>query len=174
MDWIEHVQISNCYASFYGYKSAFIEFVYYLILQLFVFFTYLFLNRMRHLLCFLFLAHLSFYSCTSDYYRNLGKGYVYRDEGGDMKEIYHKFSDAEIPPTILSYSYNDKYVIAKQYPKLPRDAYSKDYNYTNDSIFYWLIEKDNNTIYGPLNNKQIRSLAEELSISDIVIIDFLQ
>ncbi len=126
------------------------------------------------IICFLFFIYLSLCSCTSDYFRNLGKGYVYRDEGGDMKEIFHKFSKAEIPPTILSYSYNDKYVIAKQHPKLPRDAYSKDYNYTNDSIFYWLIEKDNNMVYGPLNYKQIQTLVKELGISDITIIDFLQ
>lgn len=49
MDWMEHVQLSNIYTSFYGYKSAFIEFVYYLILQLFVIFSYIFLNRMRHI-----------------------------------------------------------------------------------------------------------------------------
>ncbi|MBE6288051.1 MAG: DUF3997 domain-containing protein [Mediterranea massiliensis] len=124
--------------------------------------------------CFLFLICTSLYSCTNDCFRNLGKGYVYRDEGGDLKEIFHKSSKGEIPPTILSYSYNDKYIIAKQRPKLPRDAYSKDYNYGNDSIFYWLIIKNNNIVYGPLSYKKIQSLVEELSISDIAIINILQ
>ena len=61
-------------------------------------------------------------SCTSDYSQNLGQKYVYRDEGGRIKEIFSQESDGEqIPATVISFDYNRQFIIAKQKPKIPQD-----------------------------------------------------
>jgi hypothetical protein len=64
----------------------------------------------------IFAAVLIFQSCSSDYTKNLGNGYFYRFEGGDMNDILGK---GEIPATVVSYDFDDDFIIAKQKPRLP-------------------------------------------------------
>lgn len=93
-------------------------------------------------------------SC-SDYTKKLGDGYVYRYEGKPIVEIFcEKINGGSIPPTILSYDYNHKFIIAKQKPKIPQDPlYGKEYIYSNgsDSVYYWIIIKKEHTVLGPMN-----------------------
>ena len=43
--------------------------------------------------------------CTPDYTKDLGEGYFYRDEGGNIKDILcEKPNGGEIPATILDYA----------------------------------------------------------------------
>ena len=84
--------------------------------------------------------------CISDYSYDLGNGYVYCDEGEDLKFIYHKQSiGGEIPPTILSYKLDDNFIIVKQKPRLTE---------IHDSIFYFIIVKNDKEIHGPFNREQ--------------------
>jgi len=117
---------------------------------------------MKYSLLFTFCCFaLVFQSCTSDNSINLGKGYFYRDEGKDIKDILCENSKGgEIPATVLAYAYDNKFIIAKQRPKLPQDhLYKKDYRYTiKNNLFYWIIVKENNVVFGPLNMQEYKSI----------------
>lgn len=96
-------------------------------------------------------------SCALDYTKDLGGGYFYRDEGGNIKDILcEKPNGGEIPATILDYAYNSEFIIAKQKPKLPQESlYKKDYVFnTDNTFFYWIIVKANNIVIGPLNRQE--------------------
>ena len=69
--------------------------------------------------------------CTSDYTENLGGGYFFRNEGGDLKDILSKEpKGGEVPSTVIAFDYDKNFIIAKQRPKLPQDIlYEKNYNY---------------------------------------------
>lgn len=109
-----------------------------------------------YIVLFLFCS-LFIQSCISDSIKNLGSGYFYRDEGENIKDILcQKPHGGEIPATILNYVYNDEYIIAKQKPKYPQEAlYKKKYKYeANDSLFYWIILKNNDVTLGPLSRQE--------------------
>lgn len=111
---------------------------------------------------------LSFCFSCSDYVQDLGKGYSYRNKGGTLKDIFHEYPDkgGEIPPTVLAYKFNSKYIIAKQRPKLPQEAIRTQYKYeSGDSIvYYWIIDNNKYKCYGPMNRKQFTILREKLEL----------
>ena len=88
-------------------------------------------------------------SCTSDYSQNLGQKYVYRDEGGRIKEIFSQESDGEqIPATVISFDYNRQFIIAKQKPKIPQDPlYEKEYLYPLRSRHGLLLDNNQERAY---------------------------
>lgn len=84
--------------------------------------------------------------CTSDYTCNLGGGYVFYFEGGDLNSIFNENPlGGEIPPNVLSYNFDRNYIIVKQ---LPRESIKKD------SISYFIIFKKEKKICGPFNWEQ--------------------
>lgn len=131
---------------------------------------------MRHLILISHLccSMLFIISCTIDSVKDLGNGYFYRDEGGDIKDILCDVPNGgEIPSTILKFSYNEEFIIASQKPKLPQDPlYDKEYEYKNgnDFIYYWIIIKNFHTVIGPLDKTEylraraIRQIPEDLKI----------
>lgn len=102
--------------------------------------------------------------CTSDYAKDLGNGYFFRDEGGDIKDILPKEpKGGEIPSTVIAFDYDRNFIIAKQRPKLPQDIlYEKEYNYKlgADTTYFWLIIKKNHIVLGPLDEKEFREARE--------------
>jgi hypothetical protein len=98
-----------------------------------------------------FLTTIILHGCSSDYTKNLGGGYFYRFEGGNMNDI---LGEGEIPATVVSYDFDDDFIIAKQKPKLPQDQlYDKDYKYNrgDNEFYYWLVVKNEKLILGPLD-----------------------
>ena len=90
--------------------------------------------------------------CTSDRVVDLGCGYKYRDEGGDINDIYcEQRSGGFIPANVLDYAYNDKFIVARQHPKLPPDPLCEiNFNYPEKvSDFYWIILKNEHVVLGP-------------------------
>lgn len=108
--------------------------------------------------------------CTSDYTENLGGGYFFRNEGGDIKDILcKKPKGGEIPSTVIAFDYDKNFIIAKQRPKLPQDIlYEKNYNYELgvDSTYFWLIIKKSHLVLGPLNEKEFREVRERYEIPE--------
>lgn len=107
--------------------------------------------------------------CTPDYTKDLGEGYFYRDEGGNIKDILcEKPNGGEIPATILDYAYNSEFIIAKQKPKLPQKSlYKRDYVYnTDNTFFYWIIVKTNNNVIGPLNIQEYINMRLKYKVPD--------
>lgn len=81
--------------------------------------------------------------CTSDYTRNLGDGYVFYYEGGNLNSIFNENPlGGEIPPNVLSYNFDSNYIIVKQ---LSRKSIKKV------TISYFIIFKKEKKICGPFN-----------------------
>jgi len=95
----------------------------------------------------------------------LGSGYTYKS---DTEEIYNEYPDkfGEIPPTIISFDYNNKFVIAKQKPRIPINSIYKDYNYSrgDSATYYWIIIKRQKITLGPLNRNEFEKLKEKYDI----------
>lgn len=108
--------------------------------------------------------------CTSDYTENLGGGYFFRNEGGDLKDILSKEpKGGEIPSTVIAFDYDKNFIIAKQRPKLPQDIlYEKNYNYElgADTTYFWLIIKKSRLVLGPLKEKEFREVRERYEIPE--------
>lgn len=108
--------------------------------------------------------------CTSDYTENLGGGYFFRNEGGDLKDILSKEpKGGEIPSTVIAFDYDKNFIIAKQRPKLPQDIlYEKNYNYElgADTTYFWLIIKESHLVLGPLKEKEFREVRERYEIPE--------
>lgn len=100
----------------------------------------------------------------SDEVDDLGDGYQLVLEGGDQSFLIGKHY---IPPTILTYSNTDDFIIAIQQPKLPQNIIDAvDYNYANGNqeVYYWIIERKKHIIYGPLDVLEYRELRKQLNI----------
>lgn len=84
----------------------------------------------------------------------LGGGYTF-----DSKAIWgEKPEQIDIPNEVIQYNYNKKYIIAKQ-----RYLHAVDTTWFNignrnraygeyDSIYYWIIDKQKDTVYGPMDS----------------------
>lgn len=118
----------------------------------------------------IFCVALILQCCTSDYTENLGGGYFFRNEGGDIKDILcKKPKGGEIPSTVIAFDYDKNFIIAKQRPKLPQDIlYEKNYNYELgvDTTYFWLIIKKSHLVLGPLNEKEFREVRERYEIPE--------
>lgn len=99
---------------------------------------------------------------NSDNVVDLGDGYFYRNEGGMIKDILSEISEnGEIPSTVLDYSYDNNFIIAKQKPKIPQDPlYSKKINYKLglNREYYWVIQKKQSIVIGPLSFDEYRDI----------------
>ena len=108
-------------------------------------------------------------SCTSDVTIPLGQDYFYRDEGGNIKDILCERTESKafIPATIIAYKYNNNYIIARQRPILPQDVlYDRQFEYRKglNHDYYWIIIKDKDSLYGPLETTEYKELFYELMI----------
>jgi hypothetical protein len=108
---------------------------------------------------------LLFQNCSNDFTKDLGDGYFYRFEGGELNDILGK---GEIPATVLEYAFNDDFIIAEQKPKLPQDPlYDNEYNYNNgaNSLYYWIIIKKQNLVLGPFSYLEYIKVKNENKIT---------
>ena len=115
---------------------------------------------------YLLLISIFFNNC-SDYTKNLGNRYFYRDEGGEIKDIFCEYPNGgAIPPTVVSFVYNRKFIIVKQKPLYPPEYLYKQYTYPNgyDTFYYWLIIKKEHLLFGPLSKSELDSLKIKYNI----------
>lgn len=123
----------------------------------------------------IFLFVFTLQSCNfSDSNKSLGNGCFYRNEGGEIKDILCKSANGgEVPSTVVSYDFDDKFIIAKQKPKLPQDPlYDKDYKYDkgDNEFYYWLIVKNENLVLGPLNFEKFNMQKDKYKVSDKLVL----
>mgnify|MGYP002401421884 CR=1 FL=1 len=107
------------------------------------------------ILLFLLLA-FSFSTC-SDRTRDLSGGYFLREEGAEMVDILsYSSTGREIPANVISYNYDEDFIIACQQPlKSDNIMYTNtQYFYGRDSIYYWLIVHHSKLVLGPLSKSQ--------------------
>ncbi len=96
--------------------------------------------------------------------KNLGSGFVYNAE---HKHILGKI---DIPPTIISYNYDKHFIVVKQKPKEFDEAiYDKmEYVYPlgRDTVYYWLIIKREQKVFGALDYDSFQKIAKEYKVPD--------
>lgn len=82
--------------------------------------------------------------------KNLGSGFIYNTE---RKDILGKI---DIPPTIILYKSDKQFIIVKQQPtEFHNSIYDKmEYVYPKGrkSLYFWIIEKNEQNIIGPLDS----------------------
>jgi hypothetical protein len=112
------------------------------------------------LLCFFLFFSLM---CDTDS-KNLGSGFVYNAK---HKHITGKI---DIPPTIISYDYDKHFIVAKQKPKEFDEAiYDKmEYVYPlgRDTVYYWLIIKQEQKVFDALDYDSFLKLRKEYKVPD--------
>jgi hypothetical protein len=110
------------------------------------------------LLCFFLLFSQM---CDTDS-KNLGGGFVY------SAEHKHILGKIDIPPTIISYDYDKNFIVAKQKQKKYNEAiYDKmEYVYPlgRDTVYYWLIIKQEQKVFGPLDYGSFQELTQKYNI----------
>lgn len=95
---------------------------------------------------------------------HLGGGYTFNSYAiwGEKAE------QIDIPNEVIQYNYNKKYIIAKQ-----RYLHAVDTTWFNignrnsaygkyDSIYYWIIDKQKDTVYGPMDSVQFIDYCKRL------------
>lgn len=116
----------------------------------------------------LFCLFLVFSLLYDDNTKNLGSGFKYDT---NRKDILGKI---DIPPTIISFDYDKHFIIAKQRPtEFHHAIYDKmDYIYPlgRDTIYYWLIIKQEQKILGPLDSIQFLEHKKKCNIPDKLIL----
>ena len=112
----------------------------------------------HRLMCILFIIFLSFFLSTcSDGTKELSGSYFLREEGRDLNDILsHSGTGREIPANILSYNFNNDFIIASQQPNMTDDPLYTETNYLDgrDSVYFWLIVHNEKLVLGPLNKSQ--------------------
>lgn len=114
-----------------------------------------------------FLVSILLHACASDLAIDLSGGYIYRDEGGDIKDIFNRNGMGEIPATVNAYDYDDDFIIAKQRPKWPGDPlYERqpDYWLGIQYEYYWIIDLKQGTILGPLDEAGYWATRSQLGV----------
>lgn len=94
--------------------------------------------------------------------------------GGDYKYGYDSFRGITgpkitIPPKIISLKYDCRFIIVKQQlnGKKPQREYYDEYNYNYPSLYgdyYWIIDKQEDQFYGPMDTLQYAYKADSLGI----------
>jgi hypothetical protein len=152
-------------------------FVLILILSVITLLAYMLLKKMgllnrtvRIVLPVLFISILFLFfgqTCDTDS-KNLGCDFIYSSE---HKHITGKI---DIPPTIISYDYDKHFIIAKQKPKEFDEAIYDKMKYVyplgRDTVYYWLIVKQEQKVFGPLDYDSFQKLKKEYNVPDKLVL----
>lgn len=89
------------------------------------------------------------FSLSSNDEVKLGNNYIYD------AEHQHIIGAIDIPPVIINYKYNEKFIVAKQSPtafdNIIYDKMKYDYYLGRDTIYYWIIDKQTGKVWGPID-----------------------
>lgn len=116
------------------------------------------------ILCIVLFYPLMYKTSTAD----LGGGFTY---GEEQKHILGKI---DIPPYVLSYDYDERFIVAKQRPKEYNEAIYDRMEYVyplgRETTYYWLILKKEQKVLGPLDSNKYEQLKSEYNVSDKLVL----
>jgi len=111
-------------------------------------------------------------------YKDIGHGYIYH-EVVNLPTISNKLSDKSIPGVVVSYDYNDNFIIVLQKDcELPKE---EEYNLIVKGKYYdlaieegnskyWIIVHSYDSIYGPLKKEEFLQQRIELNIPEELVL----
>ena len=117
-----------------------------------------FLSLLLLLVLFIALAYLSIGGNVEE----LGKGYQFINE--DPNSIINKDHVVKVPPRIIELGWNERFIVAVQKPNrycIEPEERNK-YPQIEKNLFYWIIDKDKDSVFGPLLYEEYKS--RELTI----------
>lgn len=102
----------------------------------------------------------------------LGNGYVFYEEGGFPMICRDIPSRKCIPAVVKDYDYDKNYIIALQkeykFTRYESEKYSIEQQYEvinkKGKLKYWIIDKINDSVYGPLKKDEYLEKRKELKI----------
>ena len=113
-----------------------------------------------------------------EYDVNIGDGYKYSYDCG------HILGPIDIPSKIVSFSYDDSYIVATQeykggspvdmydigyYDGVPLNSYDSD----GDGIIYWIVNKKTNRNILCGDSKEFMQICEAMGVSDMLVSDIV-
>lgn len=121
------------------------------------------------LLLALFYIVYSFFLYDADTVR-LGRNFKYDKEHQFIYSNGNKQYEArDIPPLVINYVYDDKYIIAKQIPKSPLEQIYYDsneiiYPFGLSGVYYWIIDLKTSDVNGPFDYEEYMRKRKELCV----------
>jgi len=114
-------------------------------------------------------------SCTQKYPLELGKGFKIDYDGNSYFYLLDKSNTVVIKPHIISFNVNSKFILVEQKPielildsinKTPHVTLKKrDYAFKKSKLRrFWIIDKINDSVYGPLTKDEYLKKRKELKI----------
>lgn len=96
--------------------------------------------------------------------------YICWESGSPICSIHNTKKKMDIPPTVLEYKTDGKYITVKQHPDMPQNAFYNyvDYpNYNTTALYYWIINSQCDSIVeGPLDYQSFKDKCTLLHIED--------
>lgn len=100
--------------------------------------------------------------------------YICWESGSPMCAIHNTDKEMDIPPTVLEYKTDGKYITVKQRPDIPQNSFYKqvDYpDYNTDTLYYWIIDlRCDSIVKGPLSYQSFKDHCNLLHIEDSLIL----
>lgn len=126
----------------------------------------------RQYLILIVVGALFIFGCGScgDTSKELSGGYFFRDEGIDVHDILnHSAGFKEIPANVLSYNFDNDFIIASQRPnKNPDPLYNSTpiYKYGKNAIYYWLIIHKSKLVVGPMTTTEFQQARGQYNVPE--------
>lgn len=95
--------------------------------------------------------------------KHLGCGYVFL---GETKIIYNRKTNCEVGPYVKDYKYDKNYIIVMQKKPQHQNVIYKPVEYpsSSDSIYFYVIEKRTDTVFGPLDSITFNDCISKLQV----------
>ncbi len=99
----------------------------------------------------------------------LGSGFTYNTECKYLSAYFDEHNKIQIDD-IIEYDYNDTYIIASQFLSDKTSIYCSSPRYRNyddgiNCMYYWIVDKRNDSIYGPLTRPKYVAISDSLNIN---------
>jgi hypothetical protein len=129
--------------------------------------------RVIKILLLLFVS-VALQSCNYNDNKNLGSSFVYY---ADHKMISSSTGECGgIPSSVLEYNHDKSFIIATQKP-IENDPnallYDSEYTYREgyNTVYYWIILKDNKKVIGPMSKSEFIEAREKYNVPENLMLN---
>jgi len=123
---------------------------------------------------FIIYIYTTLQSCNYNDNKNLGNSFTYYS---DHKMIASSIGECGgVPSIVLEYNYDKNFIIAIQKP-IENDPnvllYDVEYEYKEgyNSVYYWIIIKDNQNVIGPMSKSEFVEVRGKYNVPEDLILN---